>query len=63
MLREGAIAVAVGMGARWRWQRRRVGWAVEEARLVCLREGGELLADDVRMRTGEFTPELKGEGG
>ena len=24
-LREGASAVAVGMGARWRWQRRRVG--------------------------------------
>ena len=39
-LREGASAVAVGVGAWWRQQRRRVGRAVGEARVArCQGEG------------------------
>ena len=30
---------------------------------VLLREREELLAEGVHVRTGEFTPDLKGEGG
>jgi len=32
------------------------------ARRVLIREGAELLAEGVRVRTGEFTPEATGEG-